>query len=187
MLLVIGDLRLQLHIGEKPPLRLLGEVADAIVQAGAADPGMAVAHLAHANNVLDAAFDEAFAAGRTVVTLAKFDDRYKVVYTDRDIALVTDLKLNSRGSTALLDAIGRTITDAEARYAATPEADRPGQVYLGIMTDGYESASRHYTHKQIKELITHVEQDLGWVVLYMGANRMRLRSARRWACARIAA
>jgi hypothetical protein len=64
------------------------------------------------------------------VTLAQFDDQYDVVYVDRDVADVPTLDLTPRGSTALLDALGRMIVTAGERLAALPEDKRPGSVVV---------------------------------------------------------
>ena len=76
------------------------------------------------------------APGRCRVTLAQFDDRYEEVYADRDVADVRPLDLQPRGRTALLDAMGRLVTDAGERLAALPEQERPGTVIVAVMTDG---------------------------------------------------
>jgi uncharacterized protein YegL len=90
-------------------------------------------------------------AGACKVTLARFDNEYDEVYVDRDLAAVPTLELTPRGSTALLDAIGRLIVTAGERMAALPEEARPGSVVVGVMTDGYENASqgveRHLTDR----------------------------------------
>lgn len=109
--------------------------------------------------------------GECRVTLAQFDDRYDVVYTDRPIAEVPDLDLRPRGTTALLDAIGRLVTEAGQHLAALPEADRPGTVIVGIMTDGYENASQEWTHPAIKALIQQQTTRYSWEFLYMGADQ----------------
>ena len=105
------------------------------------------------------------------VTLAQFDDRYDVVYADLPIAEVPGLQLQPRGTTALLDAIGRLVTDAGERLAALPEADRPGTVIVGIMTDGHENASKEWSHAAVKSLIQQQTQTYGWEFLYMGADQ----------------
>ena len=109
------------------------------------------------------------APGECRVTLSQFDDQYEVVYADRPIADVPALVLQPRGSTALLDAMGRTITDAGARLAALPEAERPGTVIVAVMTDGMENASREWTHPAIKALVTQQTEAYGWQFMYMGA------------------
>src|SRR4030081_224879 len=81
-------------------------------------------------------------AGSTVVTLAQFDDEYEMVYQNRPIDDVPALALEPRGTTALLDAIGRFISDIGSGLAALPENDRPGVVMVVVLTDGHENASR---------------------------------------------
>ncbi len=111
------------------------------------------------------------AAGSCRVTLAQFDDTYEVVYADRDVRDVPPLVLAPRHTTALLDAIGRLITDAGRRLAATPEDRRPGTVVVAIMTDGLENASREWTHAAVKALIEQQERDYAWQFLYLGADQ----------------
>ena len=72
---------------------------------------------------------------------------------------------------ALLDAIGRLVTDAGASLASLPEDKRPGTVIVGIMTDGYENASREWTHPAIKALIQQQTKTYSWEYLYMGADQ----------------
>jgi len=111
------------------------------------------------------------APGDCRVTLAQFDNEYDVVYADRPLSDVPALDLQPRGSTALLDAMGRTITDAGARLAALAEADRPATVIVAIMTDGMENASQEWTHPAIKALVTQQSDHYGWQFLYMGADQ----------------
>jgi len=111
------------------------------------------------------------APGRCRVTLAQFDNEYDEVYADRDIAAVPSLVLVPRGSTALLDALGRLVVTAGERLAALPEQDRPGSVIVGVMTDGYENASRDWTHDRIKALIEQQSTEYGWQFLYLGADQ----------------
>ncbi len=111
------------------------------------------------------------APGRCRVTLAQFDNEYDEVYADRDIATVPSLVLVPRGSTALLDALGRLVVTAGERLAALPDAERPGSVIVGVMTDGYENASRDWTHDRIKALIEQQSHAYGWQFLYLGADQ----------------
>ena len=111
------------------------------------------------------------APGECRVTLAQFDNDYDVVYAERALADVPALDLQPRGSTALLDAMGRAITDAGARLAALPEDQRPGTVIVAVMTDGMENASQEWTHPAIKALVTQQTDQWGWQFLYMGADQ----------------
>ena len=109
--------------------------------------------------------------GRCTVSLVQFDNVYEEVYTGRDLADVPGLTLVPRGSTAMLDAIGRAVNAAGARLAAMPEDGRPGTVIVGIMTDGLENASREFAYPMVKALIEQQEQVYGWTFMYMGANQ----------------
>ena len=57
--------------------------------------------------------------------------------------------MSPRGTTAFLDAIGRTINTIGERLDKTPESDRPGKVIVAILTDGLENASQEFKHKEI--------------------------------------
>lgn len=109
--------------------------------------------------------------GRCTVSLAQFDNEYDEVYSDVPVDKVPPLELVPRGSTALIDAIGRLVNATGARLAALPEDERPGSVIVGIMTDGLENASREFTRPQVKAMITEQTNAYGWQFMYMGANQ----------------
>ena len=113
---------------------------------------------------------EAGQPGETQVTLAQFDDRYEVVYSDRPIATVPPLTLQPRGMTALLDAIGRFVTDVGAGLAALPADERPGAITVLVMTDGHENASKEWTAEAVRALIAQQETVYGWDFVFLGAN-----------------
>lgn len=115
--------------------------------------------------------DQRAAAGECAVTLAQFDSRYEVVYQAVPLSEVPPLDLRPRGSTALLDAMGRLITDVKAELDALPDAQRPGTVIVSIMTDGHENASREWTHPAIKALVEQQTNEHDWQFLYMGADQ----------------
>lgn len=108
--------------------------------------------------------------GTTLVTLAQFDDHYDVVYANRPIGTVPPLTLEPRGRTALLDAIGRFVTEVGAGLAALPEDRRPGDVTVLVMTDGRENASVQWSIDAVRELITQQESVYSWDFVFLGAN-----------------
>jgi len=113
-------------------------------------------------------------AGDVNVTLAQFDNEYEVVYLREPVRQAPRLTSETyvpRGTTALLDAIGRTIDELGARLAATPEGERPGKVIFVIVTDGLENASRTYTREQVFERIRHQTDVYGWEFVYLGAKQ----------------
>jgi len=97
------------------------------------------------------------------LSLVLFDHEYTPVYTRRPVADVEPLTRETykpRGSTALLDAIGRTIKDNWNRNSPT----------VIILTDGQENSSHNYTKAHIKDLIEE-RQRAGWNFVYLGANQ----------------
>ena len=115
--------------------------------------------------------DQRTQPGRCTVSLVQFDNEYEEVYVGRELADVPGLTLVPRGSTAMLDAIGRAVNATGARLAALPEERRPGTVIVGVMTDGLENASREFSHREVKALIEQQEQVYGWTFMYLGANQ----------------
>ena len=109
-------------------------------------------------------------SGTTLVTLAQFDNDYDVVYQNRPIDEVPPLTLEPRGMTALLDAIGRFVTEVGGRLAALPERDRPGDVTVLVMTDGHENSSAEWTKDAVRKLISQQETVYDWDFVFLGAN-----------------
>jgi hypothetical protein len=112
--------------------------------------------------------------GECRLTLVQFDHEYQVVYAGRLIAeapLLTPDTFKPRGTTALLDAIGRTIEATGDRLRALPEADRPDRVLLVVTTDGLENASTDYTRARVFEMISTHRDVYRWKFLFMAANQ----------------
>ena len=81
------------------------------------------------------------------------------------------ISLVPRGSTALLDAVGRAINETGERLAKMNEEDRPGLVVFVVMTDGEENSSQEFSKDQIKQMITHQQDTYGWHFTFLGANQ----------------
>ena len=112
--------------------------------------------------------------GDARLTLIQFDDAYEVPVAAKpiqDVPQLTAATYSPRGSTALLDAIGRTIKETDRRISALPEADKPGKVILAIFTDGEENASQEYTITHISDLIRLYRDQKGWEFLFLAANQ----------------
>lgn len=119
--------------------------------------------------------------GDAYVTTVLFDHEYEVLHDHvalGEVAPLTDKEYFARGSTALLDAVGRTINAVGARLAATPEEERPAHVVFVITTDGMENASREYTAKQVREMVEHQQQKYSWQFVFLGANMDAVSEAR---------
>lgn len=69
-----------------------------------------------------------------------------------------------RGGTALLDAVGETLTIAKTRV-------KRGQRGLAVViTDGQENASRTWTQARLGELMGKLEKSKRWSFVYLGAG-----------------
>ena len=103
--------------------------------------------------------------GTAHLSLVQFDDQYEPLLNAVPIAQVSDLTpatYQPRGSTALLDAIGRTIIESGQRLSRMPEPQRPGSVLFVIQTDGFENAWHNFRLDQINALIAEQRQKYSW-------------------------
>ncbi len=118
--------------------------------------------------------------GDVVMTLIQFDDQYEPHFVALPIARAVKLTRESylpRGSTALFDAIGRTIRDSGERFSQMPEPHRPGSVIFVIQTDGFENASRKYSEPEINNMIAEHRDKYCWQFVFLGANQDAISSA----------
>ena len=111
--------------------------------------------------------------GTAKLSLILFDHEYSPLITSADLADIpplTDETYVPRGMTALLDAMGRTIDDLGKSLADLPEDERPGQVIVVTLTDGYENSSHDYTHEKVAKLIKQQRETYNWEFLFLGAD-----------------
>lgn len=114
------------------------------------------------------------AEGEATFNLIQFDNEYKVVYENLDVRMVPDLThktFEPRSTTALYDAIGKTIVATLLRYQKLNEQDKPEKVVCVILTDGHENASHEFNQRQIFEMIKHQEDKNDWEFIFLGANQ----------------
>lgn len=109
--------------------------------------------------------------GKLSVTLTRFDDTAEVAYVNRDIHTIDGILIEPRRATALLDAIGMTITMVGEDLAAMDEDKRPGKVLFVIVTDGYENASKEWTYDKINEAISRQRDEFSWEFIFLAANQ----------------
>lgn len=101
----------------------------------------------------------------TILSLTSFDTNVNEVYVQEDISLVNHVSTADTflgGGTALLDAIGRTLTKAE---------DNPANKNLVVIyTDGEENSSHEFTKEDIEKLIKKFDATGKWQFIYLGAE-----------------
>lgn len=126
------------------------------------------------------------AAGEARITTVLFDDRYELLHNRADIrsaAPITEREYFVRGSTALLDAIGRTIDTLIRAQRNADREHRAERVIFVITTDGMENASREYDSARVKAMIERQKNRYGWEFLFLGANIDAIETAGRFGIA----
>lgn len=111
--------------------------------------------------------------GQCVITTVLFDNNYELLHDRIDIRAVkpiTEEEYFVGGSTALLDAVGKTVHKIETVQKNTSEEYRAEKVMFVIITDGEENASRQYSANQVKKMIERQKAKFGWEFIFLGAN-----------------
>jgi uncharacterized protein YegL len=114
--------------------------------------------------------DQAKEDGTCLVTLAQFDTTYDLLCENTPVGDIESYDLVPSGATALLDALGKTITQVSADQDKIPAKDRPAHVIVAIITDGQENASKEWKLADVKALIEK-QTGAGWTFTYLGANQ----------------
>ena len=115
--------------------------------------------------------DQKSQPGKCTFTLTVFDHEIDSLEDFTDIQSVSpNLSVSPRGSTALLDAIGRTVVKVGESLAKMDENERPEKVLVIIQTDGFENASLEFTNQSVKDLIKEQEDKYKWEFSFIGAS-----------------
>lgn len=121
--------------------------------------------------------------GECYVTTVLFNDNYQLLHDRIDIRAVspiTEEDYQVGGSTALLDAIGKTIAKISNAQNHTAKAYRAEKVMFVIITDGMENASREYSAQKVKMQIEQQKKKHGWEFVFLGANIDAVETAARF-------
>jgi hypothetical protein len=97
----------------------------------------------------------------------------------RPAGLAASYRIQPRGATRLLDAIGRAVTAEGERLAALPEDQRPGQVVALIASDGLENDSREWDFARASALLEGQQRQWRWQVTFLGTNMDAIAEAAR--------
>ncbi|NBG87221.1 vWA domain-containing protein [Isachenkonia alkalipeptolytica] len=112
-------------------------------------------------------------AGDANITTVLFDDQYEMLhdrYNLREVSNITAKEYFVRGTTALLDAVGKTISKMIHVQRRATEEERAEKVMFVIITDGLENASVEYSYNQINKMIDHQKKNYEWEFIFLGAN-----------------
>ena len=111
--------------------------------------------------------------GEAVITTVLFDDQYELLHDRiplKGVRSISEIEYFVRGTTALLDAIGKTIHKIGNAQKNTAEDERAEKVLFVITTDGQENASQEYSYDKIKAQILRQQDKYGWEFIFLGAN-----------------
>ena len=102
------------------------------------------------------------------ITFVTFNSaNIKTVMNRQSVNVDKELKwtdYNPSDCTPLFDAMGRSLNDLKKHV------DGDDVVLVTIITDGYENASREYSGRDIKNLVSELKGK-GWVFAYIGTNQ----------------
>lgn len=119
--------------------------------------------------------------GEAFVTTVLFDNEYQLLHDRLPVKEVPEMTANEykpRGSTALIDAIGRTIRHIANIHKYQRKEDVPANTVFVIITDGMENASHIYSSDKVKRMIEHEKEKYGWEFIFLGANIDAVETAR---------
>lgn len=111
--------------------------------------------------------------GEAFVSTVMFSNRSRVVHDRVPIAEIAELTGKDyvpNGCTALLDAVGGAIKHIYNIHKYAREEDIPEKTMFIITTDGMENASREFSYKEVKRLISEKQEASGWEFIFLGAN-----------------
>ena len=86
------------------------------------------------------------------------------------VPAMTTKEYSVGGCTALLDAIGGAIHHIGNVHKYAREEDVPEHTMFVITTDGMENASREYSSRALKEMISRQKEQYGWEFVFVAAN-----------------
>ena len=124
--------------------------------------------------------------GECLITTVLFDNGYELLHDRIDIRAVspiTEKEYVIGGSTALLDAIGRTISKIGNAQRHTADKYRAEKVMFVIITDGEENSSREYSSDKVKAQIERQKEKYSWEFVFLGANIDAVETASRFGIA----
>lgn len=121
--------------------------------------------------------------GEAIVSTVLFDNGFEVLHNRvnlKQIEPMTEKQYYVRGSTALLDAIGRSIIKIRQVHKQLNESEIPEKTVFFITTDGMENASKEFDYTRIKDYIELQKEKYGWEFIFMGANIDAIKTASRF-------
>ena len=111
--------------------------------------------------------------GKAIVSTILFDDRIEILHDRiplKEVNAITEEDYFVGGSTALLDAVGRSISHINSIHKVSRKEDVPEKTLFIITTDGMENSSREYSYDKVKNLVEDQKMNKHWEFIFLGAN-----------------
>ena len=107
----------------------------------------------------------------TYITLVMFDNNIEVKFAEKSANEVMELKKYPiGGTTALNDAIGKTISILDNDIPELSDETLDHSALIFVITDGYENSSKEFDKDSIKTLIEKYEKKDNWTITFMGGD-----------------
>ncbi len=106
------------------------------------------------------------------VSLTFFNEGVRNIISNGKVEQLVPMNPNTfrpNGSTALLDAIGKSIYQIKSDFGPALSNDE-ASVVMVIITDGEENASRFYTYHEIARMIKELDETEKWTFSFLGAD-----------------
>lgn len=104
------------------------------------------------------------------VTIVEFNNKVDTLKDRVDVKEVqnlTNADYVPQGTTALLDAMGNTLSKFKANEEVNAEGNK---VLVVVTTDGKENASKEWTKEKIKQLVSELEKEFKYEFVFLGAD-----------------
>ena len=106
------------------------------------------------------------------VSLTFFNENVRDIISNGKVEQLVPMNpktFRPNGSTALLDAIGKSIYQIKSDFGPALSNDE-ASVVMVIITDGEENASRFYTYHEIARMIKELDETEKWTFSFLGAD-----------------
>jgi uncharacterized protein YegL len=149
----------KVKVGVKPTIHVI----DVLDSSGSMSGGKIAAAIKGVNHGIETIKNDKVDVNYTY-TLCDFSDDLIFRYTLADLKTVSNFRGGTRGSTALYDAIGKSVA------LVKPSVKDTDKVLVNIYTDGEENTSRRFRANDIASLIEELSK-VGWTFTFIGTQR----------------
>lgn len=121
--------------------------------------------------------------GECLVTTVLFNEEHVLLHDRLPLASIPAMDQKQYctcGCTALIDALGDSISHIANIHKYAPPEHVPAHTMFVIITDGMENASHRYSSDQVKAMVGERKEKYGWEFIFIGANIDSVQTAARY-------